>query len=120
MPAEPILPVEPILVLIVVFVLSAGLISTYVTGFTPSENHLSAKLTPPMTDGYILGSDGNGRDVLTRLAYGGRVSLTIASLAAKWLLPRLTSSQEANPGIDVRITTSTSLVDFQRDMQRKS
>lgn len=71
-----------ILVLIVVFVLSAGLISTYVTGFTPSENHLSAKLTPPMTDGYILGSDGNGRDVLTRLAYGGRVSLTIASLAA--------------------------------------
>jgi LysR family transcriptional regulator, glycine cleavage system transcriptional activator len=40
---------------------------------------------------------------------------TIASLAAKWLLPRLTSFQEANPGIDVRITTSTSLVDFQRD-----
>jgi LysR family transcriptional regulator, glycine cleavage system transcriptional activator len=40
---------------------------------------------------------------------------TIASLAAKWLLPRLTDFQEANPGIDVRITTSTSLVDFQRD-----
>jgi LysR family transcriptional regulator, glycine cleavage system transcriptional activator len=40
---------------------------------------------------------------------------TIASLAAKWLLPRLTSFQEANRGIDVRITTSTSLVDFQRD-----
>ncbi len=40
---------------------------------------------------------------------------TIASLAAKWLLPRLSSFQEANPGIDVRITTSTSLVDFQRD-----
>src|SRR3569833_3339998 len=40
---------------------------------------------------------------------------TLASLAAKWLLPRLTSFQEANPGIDVRITTSTSLVDFQRD-----
>ena len=40
---------------------------------------------------------------------------TLASLAAKWLLPRLTDFQEANPGIDVRITTSTSLVDFQRD-----
>lgn len=40
---------------------------------------------------------------------------TIASLAAKWLLPRLTDFQEAHPGIDVRITTSTSLVDFQRD-----
>ena len=40
---------------------------------------------------------------------------TIASLAAKWLLPRLADFQESHPGIDVRITTSTSLVDFQRD-----
>src|SRR6476646_9941722 len=40
---------------------------------------------------------------------------TLASLAAKWLLPRLTSFQEAHPGIDVRITTSANLIDFQRD-----
>lgn len=40
---------------------------------------------------------------------------TLASLAAKWLLPRLTDFQEHHPGIDVRITTSTSLVHFQRD-----
>src|SRR4051795_3886537 len=40
---------------------------------------------------------------------------TIASLAAKWLLPRLTDFQEQHPGIDVHITTSTGLVDFQRD-----
>jgi LysR family glycine cleavage system transcriptional activator len=37
---------------------------------------------------------------------------TLASLAAKWLLPRLPAFQEAQPGIDVRITTSTALVDF--------
>src|SRR6266700_262175 len=37
---------------------------------------------------------------------------TLASLAAKWLLPRLAPFQEAHPGIDVRITTSTGLVDF--------
>ena len=37
---------------------------------------------------------------------------TLASLAAKWLLPRLTAFQEAHPGIDVRITTSTALVEF--------
>jgi LysR family glycine cleavage system transcriptional activator len=37
---------------------------------------------------------------------------TLASLAAKWLLPRLSAFQEAHPGIDVRITTSTTLVDF--------
>ena len=40
---------------------------------------------------------------------------TLASLAAKWLLPRLTAFQEAHPGIDVRITTSMSLVDFRKD-----
>src|SRR6202521_6195132 len=40
---------------------------------------------------------------------------TLASLAAKWLLPRLSTFQQAHPSIDVRITTSTSLVDFQRD-----
>jgi LysR family glycine cleavage system transcriptional activator len=39
---------------------------------------------------------------------------TLASLAAKWLLPRLSAFQEAHPGIDVRITTSTGLVDFSR------
>jgi LysR family transcriptional regulator, glycine cleavage system transcriptional activator len=37
---------------------------------------------------------------------------TLASLAAKWLLPRLSTFQESHPGIDVRITTSTGLVDF--------
>ncbi|HEY0329087.1 MAG TPA: transcriptional regulator GcvA [Rhodopseudomonas sp.] len=39
---------------------------------------------------------------------------TLASLAAKWLLPRLSAFQEAHPTIDVRITTSTALVDFKK------
>src|ERR1700676_2589856 len=37
---------------------------------------------------------------------------TLAALAAKWLLPRLSAFQEAHPGIDVHITTSAGLVDF--------
>jgi LysR family transcriptional regulator, glycine cleavage system transcriptional activator len=37
---------------------------------------------------------------------------TLASLAAKWLLPRLSAFQEAHPEIDVHITTSTALIDF--------
>ena len=40
---------------------------------------------------------------------------TIASLAAKWLLPRLAGFQEAHPGIEVRISTSNHLVDFRRE-----
>ncbi len=37
---------------------------------------------------------------------------TTMSLAAKWLVPRLGGFQEANPGIEVRISTTMRLVDF--------
>lgn len=40
---------------------------------------------------------------------------TTASLAAKWLVTRVAAFQDANPGIEVRITTSSHLVDFQRE-----
>jgi LysR family glycine cleavage system transcriptional activator len=40
---------------------------------------------------------------------------TTASLAAKWLVPRVASFQEAHPGIEVRISTSSHLVDFERE-----
>ena len=67
-----------IFLLTLVFVLSGPLISEYVTGFTYSENHLADKTAGVGEKGYILGSDGNGRDVLTRLSYGGRTSLIFA------------------------------------------
>ena len=38
----------------------------------------------------------------------------MTSLATKWLLPRLSGFQEKHPQIDVRITTSSDLVDFRR------
>jgi LysR family glycine cleavage system transcriptional activator len=40
---------------------------------------------------------------------------TIASFATKWLVPRLSRFQESHPAIDVRVTTSTALVDFAQD-----
>jgi LysR family glycine cleavage system transcriptional activator len=40
---------------------------------------------------------------------------TTASLAAKWLVTRVAAFQDANQGIEVRITTSANLVDFQRE-----
>ncbi len=70
-----------IFLLILIFVLSGPLISKYITGFTYSENHLTEARSAVGENGYILGSDGNGRDVLTRLSYGGRVSLLFAFAA---------------------------------------
>jgi len=40
---------------------------------------------------------------------------TTMSLAAKWLVPRLGGFQEANPGVEVRISTSMRLVDFRHE-----
>ena len=40
---------------------------------------------------------------------------TTASLAAKWLVTRVAAFQDAHPAIEVRITTSTHLVDFKRE-----
>src|SRR5262245_60768972 len=71
-----------VLIAIVVFSLGAGFISAYLTGFTYDENHLDVARSHPGENGYILGSDANGRDILTRLAYGGRVSLVFATMAA--------------------------------------
>ena len=41
-----------------------------------------APFTPPGTDGFILGTDYLGRDMLSGLLNGGRVSLTIGLVAA--------------------------------------
>jgi LysR family transcriptional regulator, glycine cleavage system transcriptional activator len=40
---------------------------------------------------------------------------TTASLAARWLVTRVASFQDAHPDIQVRLTTSPHLVDFQRE-----
>jgi LysR family transcriptional regulator, glycine cleavage system transcriptional activator len=53
---------------------------------------------------------------LRRTDQEGRLTVTTtASLATKWLVSRVAAFQDANPGIEVRITTSTHLVDFQRE-----
>ncbi|HEU0165150.1 MAG TPA: ABC transporter permease, partial [Thermomicrobiales bacterium] len=43
-------------------------------------------LKPFHNSSYVLGTDANGRDILTRLAYGGRVSMTVAGLSLLFTL----------------------------------
>src|SRR5258707_1114064 len=54
--------------------------------YSPIDQRLGDKLIPPVwveggTGDYILGTDAFGRDILSRLIYGARVSLIIAALA---------------------------------------
>ena len=84
-----------IFLLIAVVSFSAPLVSKYVTGQDPAAQSLLTKLSPPnstvqairiggpqsgqrVTQKHWLGSDELGRDVLTRLVYGGRISLSVA------------------------------------------
>jgi LysR family glycine cleavage system transcriptional activator len=59
------------------------------------------------------------RQATARLQRSGRDDVltvsTTASLAAKWLITRVAAFQVAHAGIEVRITTSSQLVDFRRD-----
>jgi peptide/nickel transport system permease protein len=68
-------------ILILLFSFGAPLISKFITHKTLGEQVLLDRFKPPFSPGYILGADNLGRDVLTRLAYGGRVSMTVAILA---------------------------------------
>lgn len=70
------------IVVIAVFV-TASIAAPMVTSYNPTENDLAQQLIPPAwVDGgstaHLLGTDGFGRDVFSRLVYGGRVSLSVA------------------------------------------
>lgn len=67
-------------IIIISFSFAAPIVSWW-TGYGYAESNLMNKLAPVGSEGHLLGTDGNGRDILTRLAYGGRVSMTVAVLA---------------------------------------
>jgi peptide/nickel transport system permease protein len=76
--------VLPLLVVLVVVVLAA--LAPVIAPFEPTAQQLALRLRPPSWapggDGrFLLGTDHLGRDILSRLLYGARVSLPIATAA---------------------------------------
>jgi peptide/nickel transport system permease protein len=45
-------------------------------------NLAGARLLPPGSEGYLLGTDDQGRDILSRLLYGTRLTLMVVALVA--------------------------------------
>jgi peptide/nickel transport system permease protein len=64
-----------VLVLIVV-----GLLAPLIAPYDPNAQNLSQALRPPswLAGSHVLGTDAVGRDILSRVFYGARVSLVIA------------------------------------------
>jgi peptide/nickel transport system permease protein len=56
-----------------------GLLAPFVAPFGPLKEHYTQTLAPPRWP-YLLGTDEFGRDILSRLMYGARVSLSISGL----------------------------------------
>ena len=59
-------------------ILSAAL-APVIAPYSPTAIDLSAVRKPPSLE-HLFGTDGVGRDVFTRVLYGGRVSLTVAGI----------------------------------------
>ncbi len=49
--------------------------------FGPGEQDITRRLEPPALRGHVLGTDELGRDILSRLLHGGRVSLLVGVIA---------------------------------------
>ena len=75
----PLVPVCLLLILLVIPALFAPLLVPY----NPIEGRLSERLAPPawLPGGswdHLLGTDKQGRDILTRIIYGARISLSVS------------------------------------------
>jgi len=64
--------------LVLVLITLVVLLAPWVSPHDPLATDPARRLALPLTSGYLLGSDELGRDILSRLAYGGRTSLMVA------------------------------------------
>lgn len=75
---NPLGMVGAVLLLIVIV---AGVFAPLLAPYSPSEVHFPTPFQKPGTDGFLLGTDDLGRDILSRVLYGARASLEVGVLA---------------------------------------
>ena len=64
-----------------VFICLSALLAPWLPLHDPLSTNLDRQFEPPLSEGYFLGTDAVGRDLLSRAIHGGRVSLTLAFTA---------------------------------------
>jgi len=67
---------------IVALLLIAAAFAPWLAPHDPYMQDLSRRLLPPGTPGNLLGTDDFGRDILSRILYGSRITLYIVALVA--------------------------------------
>ena len=59
----------------ILFWVIVALVAPFVAPFDPTGINFADKLVAPGVNGHILGTDQYGRDVLSRIMYGARISI---------------------------------------------
>ena len=67
---------------ILVFLLAMAALAPLLAPHDPFTQDLANRLKPIGTEGHLLGTDSLGRDILSRLIYGSRITLYIVTLVA--------------------------------------
>ena len=67
---------------VVVLLLVVAAFAPWLAPYDPIAQNLKLRLLPPLTEGHILGTDDFGRDILSRLIMGSRITLFIITLVA--------------------------------------
>lgn len=62
---------------ILVCVFMVAVFAPYIAPTSPTRQSLRTRLEPPGTDSHVLGTDNYGRDQLSRLIHGARISVTV-------------------------------------------
>lgn len=97
--------------LALIFIMS--IFARYISPFDPNQINLDAKLLLPNSI-YLFGTDNLGRDVLSRIIFGGRVSIVLAILATTLSmgigLMFGVIAGYFSKGIDLFITTLTNIL----------
>jgi len=70
-------PATSIGVVLCVIVVAGAVFAPWLAPFDPNEQTIVDRFQPPSAD-YLLGTDSYGRDVLSRIMWGARVSLLVA------------------------------------------
>ena len=74
-------PAAAVSLAIVALSVLAGLFAPLLAPHDPFETNLMAIMQPPGAGEYLLGTDGQGRDMLSRMLYGLRVTLGMGALS---------------------------------------
>jgi peptide/nickel transport system permease protein len=73
--------------LVVGLALIAGLLAPWIAPWDPNHMQTAIRLAPPGTAGHVLGTEHLGRDVLSRVIWGARLSLAAGFLPVLLALP---------------------------------